>query len=266
MKFKVLASTALLAVLSVSAYAGPEAKDMKMMAPEIRPSDAGFYVGIYGGANFAQNYNTHTAFTPDNTTFPGFGNFKQGGSTSGGVGGVGGIKGGYNFESYPIAGDFGIQPAVEVEALYLGALVKTKFNYTGTPAGTINASGSSNAGAFMVNGILRFKTGSIVTPYIGSGIGLQYTTISGTLTSGTNVDNGGANHYHQDALAFAVQGLLGADVEIAKHWDLFTEYKYLVAIDPQYSSVNFDGFGDTYTFHPDYQGQHLITAGIKYNF
>jgi len=265
MKFKVIVGTVLSVAVTVSAYAGTDSKDMKdmKMTPELRPSDAGFYIAVDGGANFAQNYNTHTTFVPDHTSFPSFGNFQQGGGTQGFVGGTGGIKGGYNFESYPIDGDFGIQPAVEAEAFYLGTGVKTHFTYSGD---TLTANGSSDSGAFMVNGIVRFKTGSIFTPYIGAGIGLEYTTISGTITDQFGANNGGNNHYHQDALAFATQGLLGLDVEIVKHWDLFTEYKYLVAIDPAYSSVNFDGVGDTYTFKPDYQGQHLITAGVKYNF
>jgi len=265
MKFQVILSTVLSVAMTASVYAGTDYKDMKemKMTPEIRSSDAGFYIGAYGGANFAQNYNTHTTFVPDGTSFPSFGNFQQGGSTHGYVGGTGGLKAGYNFESSQIDGDFCLQPAVEAEALYLGTGVKTSFTYSGD---TLTATGSSDSGAFMVNGILRFKTGSIFTPYFGAGIGLEYTTISGTITDQFGNNNGGNNRYHQDAFAFATQGLLGLDVEIFKHWDLFTEYKYLVAINPEYASDNFDGRGDSYTFKPDYQGQHLITGGIKYNF
>ncbi len=242
-----------------------------MMAPEIRPTDAGYYVGVYGGANFAQNYNTHTSIDPTATSFPSTGVFKQGGSTSGDVGGVGGIKAGYNFESYTIDGEFKLQPAVEAEALYLGAKAKTTFSYLGSPGSTITESSTQDSGAFMVNGIIRLKTGTILTPYLGSGIGLEYTKLSrATLTSATGNTNSGNNHVNADNLSPAVQGLIGCDVEVFRNWDVFTEYKYLVAIDPQFSSVNFSnlaaGSPNSYTFKSDYLGQHLITAGVKYNF
>jgi len=272
MKLKTTISAILSVVMMVSAQAGTDYKEMKM-SPELRPTDAGYYVGIYGGANLAQNYNTHTSIDPTATSFPSVGTFKQGGSTSGDVGAVGGLKGGYNFESYQIDGDFMLQPAVEAEVFYLGSKAKTTFSYTGTPASTITETRNMDSVAFMLNGLIRFKTGSIFTPYLGAGIGAEYTQASNaTLTSGTGSTNGGNNHVNADNVSPAVQGLIGCDIEVFKNWDLFTEYSYLVAINPQFSSVNFSGLDpiggndNSYTFKSDYMGQHLINAGVKYNF
>lgn len=255
------------------AYAdtGTDAKDMKelKMTPEIRPTDAGFYVALDGGSNFAQVTDTKKVVQSDSAA--GVGTATSYGTGSGGVGWVGGLKVGYNFESYDLGNGFGLQPAVEAEAYYLNSYTKQNYSTAGNyPANGFRA--QYNDGAFMLNGLVRLKTGTLFTPYLGAGVGGEYiTNTSVTLydpSANAKFPLSGADDFD-----FAVQGIAGFDIEVAKHWDFFTEYKFIAAIDPTLSnSVNVHGVPDvangTYSakYEPGYIGQHLITAGLKYNF
>ena len=90
-RFTLIALLALAPTLAVQA--GTEMKDnkdMKQMSQTSCASDAGFYVAVYGGANFSTNFgDRHTSFGPGGSTTPD--------NIHSEVGGVGGIKGGYNF-------------------------------------------------------------------------------------------------------------------------------------------------------------------------
>ena len=134
MKRNTLTTAALLALLTVTAHAGTDSKDMKDMKQMSQPmaSDAGFYVAAYGGVNFSTGYGdkrtvasafgTNFNITPDNVHSD--------------IGGVGGIKGGYNFESFPVCDGLRLQPAVEVEGLYIGMRSKAAGSgFAGVPIG-----------------------------------------------------------------------------------------------------------------------------------
>lgn len=248
----------------IAALAGPpdatEMKGMSRMDPT--PCDCGFYVGAYGGANVSQDYgNARTDFTG-----PG-GQFTYRGSASDHIGGVGGIKVGFNFESIPLGGDFRLQPAVEGDAFYVGT--KTDVHSRFGPGDDFDVSGNMNNAVLMVNGLMRLKTGTFFTPYIGAGVGTEYISFSSPhLVEGAGFGNLPVEHNATD-FAPAVQAIGGFDIEIARHWTLFTEYKYLVAIDPSLDFGNADFGGGTLfnlKLDPYELGQHLVTAGVKYNF
>jgi hypothetical protein len=262
-----LFTTALVAALTLPCLAGTDSapmashdgkdmKDMKQMAPA-NESDAGFYVAAYGGAQFSTDYgdNKETVSTPGGSTV----------TTNAGIhsrwGGVGGLKAGYNFESFD-AGFMGLrlQPAVEAEALYIGDSSHASDSFP--PGNSIHF--SSNSGDFFLNGILRFKNSSIVTPYVGIGAGLQYFTMHGqaALPGGTLAATG----LDGSDLDFAAQGLAGFDVAICKHLSLFTEYKFIDAIGTDAKSIDEGPTGSTYRLKPDQLQQNLITAGVKYTF
>jgi OmpA-OmpF porin, OOP family len=283
MKLTTLTTSIALLAISVSAYAGTDSKDMKQMAPAPVPSDAGFYVAVFGGANVAQDYGDRHGTASDSPLFSSVPLTISSGSN---VGGVGGLKFGYKFDSIPLDPGMAVQPAVEAEAFYLGTT--PHFNYHGTAALTPPPTSLTTFGtvkddldsaAFFVNGIFRLKTGTIFTPYVGIGVGAEYLSLSsGNGTDVATVTNvrGGVAVAHgngpvggDDDVVFATQGLAGFDIEIAKNWDLFTEYKFVVGIDPSFNVGNVGTFGGTAvsgTINPSYIGQHLVTAGIKYNF
>jgi hypothetical protein len=261
-----LLSTALLAACALPALAGTDmapmshndSKDMKDMKQmnSTSSSDAGFYVAAYGGAQFATNYGDNR----QTITGAGGGTATTNQTIHSFWGGVGGIKAGYNFQSFPVGNFMGLrlQPAVEAEALYIG---NDDSHAADAFVPGANTRFSSNSGDFFLNGILRFKNNSIVTPYIGIGAGLQYVTTHGT------IQGGGFNATGLDTsdLDFAAQGLIGFDVAVAKHISIFTEYKFIDALGTDGKSTDIGG-GATYRFKPDEIEQNLITAGVKYTF
>ena len=265
MKIHLLPLTvALLSLPAVSAFAGgpnPDAKDMKGMSTMEMVSDAGVYVAAFGGANLAQGYaNGRVDFTG-----PG-GDFTYHGNNSNHVGAVGGIKVGYNFASIPVGGEFRLQPAVETEAFYVGTETNIHSNFGGSD--DFDVKGHMNNAAFMLNGLVRLKTGTFFTPYVGAGIGTEYLTFTRPTVSEPSFDLNLHAEHNANAFAAAAQAIGGFDFEICKHWDLFTEYKYLVAIDPSldFGNVNFGDSAYNTKLDPSNIGQHIVTVGVKYNF
>ena len=204
--------------------------------------------------------------------FRGGGNdFSYRGSNNDHIGGMGGLKVGYNFESLPVANHFAIQLALEGEAYYSGDRLSTRSSFgpgDGT-SGDFSLHGNMNNVAAMINGLLRVKTGTCFTPYIGAGTGVEFLTFTQPVVSEVGFANEAPNHNAND-FAPAVQAIGGFDIELAKHWTLFTEYKYLVAIDPEFNlgTINFGGPGAGFNtkYQPTYMGEHLLSTGIKYNF
>jgi opacity protein-like surface antigen len=256
---RTLLSSALVAALTLPAFAGTDMapstgkdmKDTKQMAAT--QSDAGFYVAAYGGAQFDTDYGNNRQ-----TVSGGGANISTGQEIHSGWGGVGGIKAGYNFDSHPLANfmDLRLQPAVELEALYIG----DSSSADGTFAPTAGERFTTNSGDFFLNGILRFKNSSIVTPYVGAGIGLQYITTHGQI-AGPGATLTGLDTSDLD---FAGQALVGFDVAICNHVSLFSEYKFIDALGTDGHAGTASNI--TYRFKPDQIQQNLITAGVKYSF
>ena len=259
-------SAALTVALTLPAFAGtdtsaptttPDSKDMKdvkQIAPTIQQSDAGFYIAAFGGANF------DTWYGNDRQTLsgPGGGTVTSSSNINSQWGGAGGVKIGYNFQSTQ-AGFLLLQPAVELEGLYVGMDASSSSNVF-TPGSTERF--STNSADMFLNGILRFKNSSIVTPYIGLGVGGQYLTTHGQITPAAGGPTTGLDTSDFD---FAAQGLFGIDVAITDHISLFTEYKFIEAIGTDAKNANVNG-PFTYRFKPDQIQQNLITAGVKYTF
>lgn len=258
MKLIILTSMGLLG-MCLAAQAGTEmapaadSKDMKQTATS--NSDAGLYVAAYGGAQFDTDYGNNRQTASD--AF--FGTGQTNAKIHSNWGGVGGIKVGYKFESFPLANfmNLRLQPAVEAEALYIG-----DDSFANDLAGPSSSEHfSTNSGDFFLNGILRFKNSSMVTPYIGAGPGLQYITTHGQI-SAPGVTATGLDTSDVD---FAAQALFGFDIAVCDHITLFTEYKFIDALGTDGKSNNLPGGGE-YRFKPDQIQQNLITAGVKYEF
>jgi hypothetical protein len=257
-----LIATAAFTSLCLSAYAGTDMVDTKGMmqtSPTLR-SDAGFYVAVEGGAQFSTDYGDNKQ------TFsgPGGGTATTTTTIHSNWGGVGGIRAGYMFNSFPVCDTMHLrlQPAVEAEALYIG----DDSHATDLAGPGSSEHFTSNSGDFFLNGILRFKNSSIVTPYVGVGAGLQYLTTHGSIA----VPAAGVTDTGLDTsdLDFAGQALIGFDVAVCNHVSIFTEYKFIDALGEDGKSTNVPGAlgGGTYRFKPDQIQQNLITAGIKYSF
>jgi len=263
MNIKILAPALLFAATFTGAYAGTDmvskdSKDMKEVAAT--PSAAGFYIAAFGGAQFWTDYGSN------HQTNPGGALFGSGGSNTeihSFWGGVGGLKFGYNFNAFPMFNSTAvrIQPAVEAEALYIG---------DNSHASDLAGGGSyqrftSNSGDFFLNGVLRFPSSCIVTPYLGFGVGFQDISTHGSISlpsSGTTVTGLDTNDIDP-----AVQGLFGFDVSVCRHVSIFTEYKFIDAFTENgRAGVPASVGGGSYHFMPNQIQQNLITAGVKYSF
>ncbi|MCE0482912.1 MAG: porin family protein [Methylacidiphilales bacterium] len=265
MKLTFLSSMILLMGASLLAYAGTDMKEMAI-TPTLR-TDSGFYAGVYGGAQFDTDYGNQrqtlsgTPASAGAVGVPAGSNIIPSSHFDAGWGGAGGIKFGYTFNSFGACQGLRLQPALEAEALYLGTTSTDTLNAVGL---TGSGKQSYNSAAWFVNGILRFKLDSMITPYVGVGVGGQYLTLHSDATIpslGAHVT--GINGSDVD---FAGQALAGFDINLATHWDLFTEYKFIDAVGTDLKVSNVGGTGLDYRYKPDQIQQHLIVAGVKYNF
>ncbi len=255
MKFTAFATTLALATTSIL-HAGTEMADPKAITTKTSTSasDAGVYVAIYGGAQFATNYGN----SRETVTSPG-GSANTHSAFNGFWGGAGGIRGGYKFDSYEVCTGLRLQPAVEADLLYLGTQAGNNADVAGTP---LKQRTSFNSGAGFVNGILRFKNDSIVTPYIGLGVGGQHISMHSHATVG-NLQLTGLTG---NDTVFAAQAIGGLDVALTKNWAVFGEYKFVDAIGTDITVKNVNNTGADLNFTPDQIQQHLVVAGVKYNF
>ncbi|MCE0498519.1 MAG: outer membrane beta-barrel protein [Methylacidiphilales bacterium] len=245
--------------LITSAHAGTDMKEIATTSPE---KPANWYIGVFGGASFSQDYYGASSNFPSavaNTNI------------SNDIGGLGGLKIGYKFDSFDLGGGFAIEPAVELEGAYIDATTPSSRSQN------ISMTGDLNSVAFGANGLVRFKTGTPFTPYVGLGIGGQWLQLSkvnftSTTTIVPRVDpppvttTSQASAGNQSDLDFTFQGIVGFDYEVAHNWAIFTEYNYLVAVAPSFTFTNVGGTGNSYTYKDDLLGQNLITAGVRYSF
>jgi len=255
MKLTLVAGAIALATLSLPALAGEDSKQL-LITPTLRSdSNSGPYVAAYGGVNWSTD----------------FGNEKTTSSTAGvttditpdtihsDIGGVGGVKVGYNFASYPFNESLSLQPAVEGEALYIGSRSSAHLN-----GGGDDLTLSYNSAAWFANGLIRFViVNTRITPYLGIGIGGEYISTHGDDSS---VTGGKITGFDASTVDFAFQGLAGFDFAIVPHWSLFTEYKFIDAIDTKLKYTNVGASGTDVTFKPDQFAQQIATVGLKYNF
>jgi opacity protein-like surface antigen len=260
MKQKLTFSIALLALGSYAAHAGDskDMKDMKQMS-QAESSDAGFYVAVEGGADFSNYYGDRRSVgsvgganfnvTPQNIhTDPRA---------------VGGIRGGYAFNSWAACDGLRLQPAVELEGMYIGS--QSSYDTSAFGVAVHNSTSYNNA-VGMLNGILRFKIeNSPVVPYIGLGAGAEYITSHTDFTTPVGVHVTGATGSDVD---FAAQALAGIDFKITDHWSLFGEYKFIDALgtDLHSPSLGTPAVSVDYRFKPDQFAQMVGVAGVKYSF
>ncbi|MDR2463490.1 MAG: outer membrane beta-barrel protein [Verrucomicrobiales bacterium] len=162
-----------------------------------------------------------------------------------------GLSGGFKYGFVTKTSDELIAVALEIELLNT-----TLFDVYGTAK---VGSGKTDkldlyTTALMFNPILGFQLDGPVVPYVGCGLGGAYIIASGS--------KGRYGDYWKthDALAMAVQGIAGVDFYVTKRWSIYTEYKYLGLIGPDFrdngNSIKVDGI----------LNNHLVTAGAKFYF
>ncbi|MBO9355431.1 outer membrane beta-barrel protein [Bordetella petrii] len=167
---------------------------------------------------------------------------------------LGGIQVGYEWSRWQLGSDWGLQPALEFEGLYVSkhspmGEMPVRPSFLGTQYVTV----PTTAGVFLANAVFTLQTpySSKIVPYAGIGAGVAVVSIRGS--DSANPSEPGINHFNSDPnasdTAFAMQVKVGLKGRISKNLSLFTEYRYLSVDATRYD------FGST-----DYPGLHLPTT------
>jgi OOP family OmpA-OmpF porin len=118
---------------------------------------------------------------------------------------------------------------------------------TGTTSGHL-----SNTDAF-ANAYYDFHTGTMLTPYVGVGVGIADVDGNrlGQLPSGAYA---GGNE-----LELAYQGIAGVAAQLDNNWAVTADYRYVATTDPKFHTTNGNGrYGDNES--------HNIVLGVRYSF
>ena len=224
------------AFLAVPAFAGPPS----YTPPPPANCGTGWYFGIGGGANVFQDFGGER----DLGTFNGS---RLTANTSDKVGGFGGIKFGY---TWPSAGNWRF--GLEEDWFYNGVNASAHVDVDGVEAARVD--GLLNTGAFMTNLMLHYAPngGCGWQPYIFGGVGGWWgetggdvdIVVRGQTRAFRSGDNGGA----------AFQLGAGFDYYFSPKMAFYTEYKFL-----DYTNAGGE-------FNNSNIGQHLVGAGLKFNF
>jgi OOP family OmpA-OmpF porin len=164
-----------------------------LTAPALAADPTGFYVGIGGGINHAQDSDVEIGIG-------GGAGFKINNVESK-MGWAGHAYAGYNFGG----------PRLELELAYRNNKVKNNQLPTGDQR--------IQSGALMANFIYEFFSDATVSPYIGAGAGAAYVWGKGIVDDGD--------------VAFAYQGIAGVNFKITPNVVLSADYRYFRTADPQ---------------------------------
>jgi len=115
-----------------------------------------------------------------------------------------------------------------------------------------NGSGETSMFGLMFNGLYDFKTNSRWTPYVGAGIG------AAVIDSNDLSPVGGSRITKSDHV-FAYQGIAGVTYKIDDQLGLFSEYRYVGAMDRDLrTDSGIDVDSDS--------GEHRIMVGLRWSF
>lgn len=231
---KTILITAVTALGAVAVQAGSSKAPMVQPAPPAPSYGVGMYFALQGGINAYQEY--------EGTERANIGGSSVALEAKEKVGGFGGIKWGYGWDGQTV------KPALELDAFYNGVDYDLEARVNGSRVGS--ATGRFDTGAFLINGLLRFDTGSTFMPYVGVGAGgwfgqVEDTRISISGLGSARVSSGDTNG------DFALQALAGFDWFFNPSTSFFVEYKYL-----NYFGVNLPS--------DDPLGQHLAGIGVRW--
>ena len=206
---------------------------LAMLALAASPVAAQFYVGGHGGISIQQDSDL------EDPAFPALGvtSFE----VEFDAGPLFGFVAGYDFGNFRAEGEVTYRTNDIDDVVINGTAV------AGLPGVTLD--GDVTSWAIMANGYYDIDTGTIVTPYIGGGIGVQIVEADLRVTAlGVT-----ATADETDAV-FAGQIAAGLAVEVMPKLDITVDYRFLISSDP-----DFDGTEAENT-------NHSIRAGVRYTF
>lgn len=110
----------------------------------------------------------------------------------------------------------------------------------------------SNTDLF-ANAFYDFHTGTMLTPYVGGGVGFALADADhiGTLSNGGNLNG--------REIAFAYQAIGGVAAQLDTNWAVTADYRYVASLDPKFQTT---AGGRASTDNES----HNIVVGIRYSF
>ena len=118
--------------------------------------------------------------------------------------------------------------------------------------GYTNAGGHISNNAAFANAFYDFKTGTIYTPYVGGGAGVDFVNVK-------SVGASGAGFLIGDTTKFAYQGIAGVSAQLDPSWSVSIDYRYVASLDPKVDSTT-GGQGRIDN------ASHNVIAGLRYSF
>ncbi|MBV6272808.1 outer membrane beta-barrel protein [Alcaligenaceae bacterium CGII-47] len=241
------------------------------------PSSEGVYVGLFGGLGALESSSLRQqgqVYLPH--PLPPLPIDAKGNTDHANVS-LGGIQLGYEWDRHLLGrSGWGLRPAAEIEATYLG-----KHTPTGTmpvhprALGTQYVTVPMTGQTFLANAILTVQTpySKRFFPYVGAGAGLALLSIKGS--DSANPSEPGINHFNSkpdaSSSALALQFKAGIKGQLSRNIYLFTEYRYLQIDATHYTFGRTDYPGvhlptDTWSVNMGRLKYNLFVAGVQYRF
>ena len=119
--------------------------------------------------------------------------------------------------------------------------------------GAQSSNGHLSNNDFFGNAYYDFHTGTMLTPYVGAGVGIALVNFDhvGTLTNGADL-----NGYNA---ALAYQGIAGAALQLDYNWAVTADYRYVATTNPKvHTSTGAGAYTDN--------ASNNIVVGVRYSF
>lgn len=201
----------------------------------------GYYVGAFGGMGRSNTFDVSqngAAFFPLSSGGPLPVVAK--GSAEDDTYGFGGLHVGYEWlRSVPAKWYF--TQAVEIEGYYASTTKKaTLTNPTDRLAlHQFKDTFPTNMGVILANWLFVLNNKSIVSPYVGIGVGTAILSVHGACAAQVAPPEPGINHFNSNPddtdWVFATQGKAGLRFDFFKHMRLFAEYRFLYLTSSDYT-------------------------------
>jgi outer membrane protein OmpA-like peptidoglycan-associated protein len=139
-------------------------------------------------------------------------------------------------------------------ALDMGLRFEGEYFHNQTNAKTIDgvaASGHISNNAAFLNAFYDFKTGKVLSPYIGAGIGPDFVGVRNVGVPGSYLNG--------DTVVAAYQAIAGASAQLDKNWAITADYRYVSSFDPK---VGYTGGSQGRITN----ASHNIVLGVRYSF
>ena len=190
---------------------------------------------------------------------------------------LGGLNGGFEWRSCPylITSNWGITPAVEVEAFWYNTTKKGQLasNSVGLSSHLFYDKFPMYSGVYLTNFVFSFYNCSDISPYIAVGIGASRINIRNAYSEQIDPAEPNINHFNTDFnetdWTFAAQFKVGLKYKLCDRLHIFGEYRYLFVDFNNYvfGSTKYTGHAVTTPWSVQFENinHNVAVFGIQYD-